>query len=85
MAQASRAELSRRRVGGEGHQLWSAYIDVDDKRTFLGYFEDPEDAARAYDQAAIEYHGEFAHPNFRLRELGGREWQRQWDEEDEGS
>jgi len=67
------------------HDIETCPVHSQFERTFLGYFEDPEDAARAYDQAAIEYHGEFAHPNFRLRELGGREWQRQWDEEDEGS
>jgi hypothetical protein len=27
-------------------------------------FNSPLEAARAYDQACIKYHGEFAHPNF---------------------
>lgn len=31
---------------------------------FLGHFEDPKDAALAYDEAAIELHGEFAYLNF---------------------
>lgn len=31
---------------------------------FLGHFEDPRDAALAYDEAAIELHGEFAYLNF---------------------
>lgn len=34
------------------------------KRIHLGYFGKPEDAARAYDEAAIKYHGKFARLNF---------------------
>lgn len=43
---------------------WAAHICVDYKQKHLGYFDDPEDAARAYDAAAVKYHGEFARLNF---------------------
>lgn len=38
---------------------FSASIVRDGKRTYLGYFHTAEDAARAYNRAAIEKHGEF--------------------------
>lgn len=45
-------------------RLWSAYIGHLYKKIFLGYFKNEIDAARAYDRAAIKYHGEFARLNF---------------------
>jgi hypothetical protein len=45
-------------------QKWVAQTVVDGKKTFIGYFNDPNEAARAYDQAAVEHFGEFARPNF---------------------
>lgn len=44
-------------------QRWHARIRADGKRRHLGYFTDEEDAARAYDTAAVELHGEFVRLN----------------------
>ena len=43
---------------------WQANIRINGKRIHLGYFENDIDAARAYDRAAYEHHGEFAKLNF---------------------
>jgi len=51
------------------HDKWQAYIKVHGKQAYLGYFDDEIAAACAYDKAATERFGEFAHPNF----PGGRE------------
>jgi hypothetical protein len=45
-------------------QKWAAGLQYDGKRVHCGYFTSKVDAARAYDQAAIKYFGEFAHLNF---------------------
>lgn len=39
---------------------WRAYIILKTERIHLGYFNDKHEAARAYNAAAIKYHGEFA-------------------------
>lgn len=41
-------------------------IRVNGQRIFIGYFDNPEDGARAYDEAARFFHGEFACVNFPL-------------------
>jgi len=43
---------------------WHAYIRVDKKLLHIGYFQDEEVAAHAYDRAARQHFGEFAKPNF---------------------
>ena len=46
------------------HGKWRARITIDGRRRHLGYYNSAEEAARAYDRAAIELHGEFANLNF---------------------
>jgi hypothetical protein len=45
------------------NKKWRAQIRRDNKRYFLGYFSDLIEAARAYNNAAIKLHGEFARLN----------------------
>jgi hypothetical protein len=49
-------------VGRKKHK-WRARIMVDGKDVFLGYFRSEEQAASAYDNAAIKHFGEFARTN----------------------
>ena len=41
-------------------EKWRAQIMINRKNKFLGYYDDPREAARAYNEAALKYHGEFA-------------------------
>ena len=50
-----------------------AEIMVNQKRRRIGWFKTPEEAARAYDRAAVETHGEFAVTNVSLGLLGAAE------------
>jgi len=48
----------------KGRNKWHACISYNCKKIHLGYFDNEEDAARAYDEAAKVYHGNFAMLNF---------------------
>lgn len=74
---ASRSENSRNRVGPGGASpykgvsprpsgKWAAKIGFEGRELYLGLFGTEEEAATAYNRAAIELHGEFA----RLNEIG---------------
>ncbi len=45
-------------------KCYKAQISINDKTKHIGYFDNPEDAARAYDTAARLLYGEFACVNF---------------------
>jgi AP2 domain len=55
-------EAQGRRVTPNG--VYRAYIRVDRKRIHLGSYATPEEAARAYDVAALIYHGSFSYLNY---------------------
>jgi hypothetical protein len=45
-------------------ERWEAEITAGGRVRYLGRFDTPEQAARAYDAAAVAFFGEFARPNF---------------------
>lgn len=51
-------------------KYWMAKIIVMGRQIYLGSFRDIEDAARAYDVAALKYHKEFAILNFPKENYG---------------
>jgi hypothetical protein len=63
---ANKALTSRNKSGYKGvswsreARKWRAQVTVDGWVTHLGWFPDPVEAARAYNQAAVEAFGEFA-------------------------
>jgi len=50
--------VGRERLG------WRARIHIGGRSIYLGYFDTPIDAARAYDEAALHHYAEFARTNF---------------------
>lgn len=44
----------------KSRKRWGVVIRTDDTRKFIGRYKNEVDAARAYNEAALKYHGEFA-------------------------
>lgn len=63
--QTPRAGKTSKFRGVSRHQgKWIVRLRKTTKHLYLGVFADEEEAARAYDKAALEHFGKFAQPNF---------------------
>lgn len=62
-SKSSRNTSSYKGVGKSSVNRWQARIRVDGELLFLGSFESKEDAAKAYNEAALRHHGRFAKLN----------------------
>jgi hypothetical protein len=63
----SRANSSSKYLGIYWHKVakkWVVFVCKNYERTRIGYFDCEEEAAKAYDAAALKTHGEFANLNF---------------------
>lgn len=60
-----RTQIRRLNKSGElkVYDYWQASIQVDNKSKVLGRFKQEDDAAKAYNEAALEKYGEFANLN----------------------
>lgn len=47
----------------KSHKQWRALIHVDGRILYLGYYLTEIDAAKAYNEASLKYHGEFSRLN----------------------
>ena len=56
---------AKHKVKDKEYFYWRASISVNKKTIHLGNFKDDVSAAKAYDEAAKKYHGEFANLNFK--------------------
>ncbi len=52
------------------HGRWKASVMRHGHRHYLGYFNNPVDAALAHDLAALQLHGEYAETNFPKEDYG---------------